>query len=252
MPVIPAITSRTALFLDFDGTLVPFAETPNAVQVPAVLVTLLADLQELLDGALAIVSGRQTGVLDQLLAPLRLPLAGEHGLQRRAASGRLLEQQPWPDSGFVLQACNRLAGQHPALLVERKQAGAALHYRRAPELETLCRKTLMGALEGHPQFELLQGKLVVEAVPAHVNKGRAIAAFLREPPFCGRVPVFVGDDATDESGFGTVQSHGGIAIKVGPGPTLARHRLASAQAVCAWLVAARDGLASRAGSKAAQ
>ena len=136
--------------------------------------------------------------------------------------------------------------------MERKQAGAALHYRRAPELETLCRKTLMGALEGHPQFELLQGKLVVEAVPAHVNKGHAIAAFLREPPFCGRVPLFVGDDATDESGFGTVQSHGGIAIKVGPGPTLARHRLASAQAVCAWLVAARDGLASRAGSKAAQ
>lgn len=252
MPAPPSITSRTALFLDFDGTLVPFAETPAAVQVPAVLVALLADLQRLLDGALAIVSGRQTGVLAQLLAPLRLPLAGEHGLQRRAASGRLLEQQPCPDSGFVLQACNRLARQHPALLVERKQAGVALHYRRAPGLETLCRDTLRGVLDGHSQFELLQGNLVVEAVPAHANKGHAIAAFLREPPFCGRVPVFVGDDATDESGFGTVQSHGGIAIKVGPGPTLARHRLASAQAVCAWLGAARDGLASRASSKAAQ
>lgn len=252
MPTFHSITSRTALFLDFDGTLVPFAETPGAVQVPSLLLPLLVDLQELLDGALAIVSGRQTGVLDQLLAPLRLPLAGEHGLQRRAASGRLLEQQPWPDSGFVLQACNRLVSQYPALLVECKQASVALHYRRAPELETLCRETLIGALEGHPQFDLLQGNLVVEAVPAHVNKGHAIAAFMREPPFYGRVPVFVGDDITDESGFGIVQSHGGIAIKVGPGPTLARYRLASAQAVCAWLGAVRDVLVSRAGSKEAQ
>lgn len=119
MPTFAPITSSTALFLDFDGTLVDFADTPGAVKVPATLISLLRGLQALLEGALAIVSGRQINVLDQFLAPLRLPLAGEHGLQRRTAAGRML-QQHGPDSSLVLQACRSLAAQHPALLVEQK------------------------------------------------------------------------------------------------------------------------------------
>lgn len=251
MPTFAPITSSTALFLDFDGTLVDFADTPDAVKVPATLISLLRGLQALLEGALAIVSGRQIDVLDQFLAPLRLPLAGEHGLQRRTAAGRML-QQHGPDSSLVLQACRSLAAQHPALLVEQKMAAVALHYRRAPELEALCRDTLGRALQGQTQFELLEGKLVVEAVPAHANKGHAIDAFLSEPPFCGRAPVFAGDDRTDESGFCTVQARGGHAIKVGPGATLARHRLGGVQAVHEWLAATQDLLACQAGSKAAR
>ena len=249
MSTLASITSRTALFLDFDGTLVDFADTPGAVQVPASLVSLLGGLQALLQGALAIVSGRQIDVLDRFLAPLRLPLAGEHGLERRTAAGRTL-QQHGPDSSMVLQACCSLAAQHPGLLVEQKQSAVALHYRRVPELEALCRDTLGRALQGQTQFELLQGKLVVEAVPARVNKGHAIGAFLSEPPFCGRMPVFAGDDMTDESGFCAVQARGGHAIKVGPGATLARHRLGSVQAVNEWLADTQDLLACQAAGKA--
>lgn len=136
--------------------------------------------------------------------------------------------------------------------MSKKQSAVALHYRRAPELEALCRDTLGRALQGQTQFELLEGKLVVEAVPAHANKGHAIDAFLSEPPFCGRAPVFAGDDRTDESGFCTVQARGGHAIKVGPGATLARHRLGGVQAVHEWLAATQDLLACQAGSKAAR
>lgn len=239
MQTPPRLTPDAALFLDFDGTLVALAETPEAIEVPPALVALLTDLHELLGGALAIVSGRQIDAIDRFLAPLRLPAAGEHGVQRRDAEGHMQEQRA-PDLGFVLESCNELAGAHPGLLVERKHAAIALHYRMAPDLEAVCREAMVRVLDGQPQLELLHGKFVFEVKPAGINKGIAIDAFLHEAPFAGRVPVFAGDDTTDESGFAVVQPRGGIAIKVGSGPTQALHRLDSTLAVYEWLLAARD------------
>lgn len=250
METPPLPTCRSALFLDFDGTLVPLAETPDAIRPDPALLPLLAGLQGRLDGALAIVTGRQIEVLDRYLAPLCLPAAGEHGLRRRDCSGRLHGRacaMPAP----VLQLCHALAQEHPALLVERKPSSIALHYRRAPQLAALCLVTLTRALQRWPQLELLQGKCVLEVRPAGMGsgmvtgKGSAIAAFLRESPFAGRVPVFVGDDVTDESGFAVVQAHGGMAIKVGEGASGARHRLDSPQAVHAWLQSACMHLAAQ-------
>ncbi|MGR4869241.1 trehalose-phosphatase [Variovorax sp. LARHSF232] len=244
MQTPPRLTPDAALFLDFDGTLVGIAETPEAIEVPQGLVALLTDLHDWLGGALAVVSGRQIDVLDRFLAPLRLPAAGEHGVQRRDASGEMSEQAP-PDLEAVLDVANHLAGAHPDLLVERKHAAVALHYRRAPELEVLCRNTLLGIIAKDPQLELLHGKAVFEVKPAGVNKGIAIDAFLREAPFAGRLPVFAGDDTTDESGFAVVQPLGGVAIKVGAGPSLARHRLESPRAVFEWLAGARPAVPAR-------
>lgn len=239
----PRLTPDAALFLDFDGTLVAIAETPEAIHVPAAMVPLLSDLHDLLGGALAVVSGRQIDVLDRFLAPLRLPAAGEHGVQRRDAEGRMQEQRAL-DLTAVLDTANELARVHEGLLVERKHAAIALHYRLAPQLEAVCRDAMARVIDGQPQFELLHGKFVFEVKPAGINKGIAIDAFLREAPFAGRVPVFAGDDTTDESGFAIVQPRGGVAIKVGSGPSLALHRLDSPRAVFEWLVAARDLLAS--------
>lgn len=238
-PPLPGLDS--ALFLDFDGTLVAIAETPEAVEVPAGLVPLLVELHDLLDGALAVVSGRPIDVLDRFLAPLRLPSAGEHGVQRRDAEGRVQEQAP-PDLRPVLEAANALAARHTGLLVERKHAAIALHYRLAPHLETLCRDTLAEAVGSDPAVEVLHGKCVVEVKPAGVNKGIAIDAFLKEAPFEGRRPFFAGDDTTDETGFAAVQTRGGLGFKVGPGTTHAQARLASPRAVLDWLHATRDAL----------
>lgn len=238
-PLLPG--PDAALFLDFDGTLVAIAETPEAVEVPPGLVALLIELHDLLGGALAVVSGRQIDVLDRFLTPLRLPMAGEHGVQRRDAGGEMREQAP-PDLAAVLQAANALAARHTGLLVERKHAAIALHYRQAPQLEALCLDTLAIAVGSDPGLELLHGKCVVEVKPAGVNKGIAIGAFLQEAPFAGRRPLFAGDDTTDESGFAVVQAHGGLGIKVGGGSSHAQARLASPRAVLAWLQAARDAL----------
>jgi trehalose 6-phosphate phosphatase len=242
MQTPPRLTPDAALFLDFDGTLVALAETPEAIEVPSGLVALLGDLHDLLGGALAVVSGRQIDAIDRFLAPLRLPAAGEHGVQRRDAAGEMLEQKP-PDLLAVLDVANKLAGEHPGLLVERKHAAVALHYRLAPDMEALCRDAMWSIIAHQPQLELLHGKFVFEVKPAGVNKGIAIDAFLQEKPFAGRVPVFAGDDTTDESGFAVVQPRGGIAVKVGSGPSLATHRLESPRAVFEWLVQARDLLA---------
>ena len=145
---------------------------------------------------------------------------------------------------MILEVANELARVHEGLLVERKHAAVALHYRMAPQLEAVCRDAMVRAIDGQAQFELLHGKFVFEVKPAGVNKGTAVTAFMQEAPFQGRVPVFAGDDTTDETGFAVVQPRGGVAIKVGSGPTQALHRLDSTLAVYEWLLEARDLLAN--------
>lgn len=250
MQTPPRLTSDAALFLDFDGTLVALAETPEAIEVPPALVALLTDLHALLGGALAIVSGRQIDSIDRFLAPLRLPAAGEHGVERRDATGAMHEHHT-PDLHAVLAAVNELAGRHTGLLVERKHAAIALHYRLAPDLEDVCQEAMSRIVAGKPHFELLHGKFVFEIKPSGINKGTAIDAFMQEAPFAGRTPVFAGDDTTDETGFAVVQPRGGVAIKVGTGPTQAAHRLESPLAVYEWLLAARDLLQMPAGGEPA-
>jgi trehalose 6-phosphate phosphatase len=126
----------------------------------------------------------------------------------------------------VEAAARNLAAQHPGLLVEDKRSSLALHYRQRPELEDLCIATMQQAVEESPGLTLLRGKMVAEAKPGGASKGRAIEDFLREAPFAGRTPVFIGDDITDEVGFSTVQRLGGIGLKVGDGPSVAWRRIA--------------------------
>lgn len=234
MPRIDA--RRSALFLDFDGTLAELAPQPEAVHVPDELIALLSQLHAALDGALAVVSGRRLSDLDTFLAPLHLPVAAEHGAELRLASGER-HTGPRPPLGHVLRVAQALADQHAGLRMERKSAAVALHYRQAPELEALCVAAMAEAVLRSPGLELLHGKCVVEAKPAGVDKGRAIAAFMAEPPFACRLPMFAGDDTTDEAGFAWVQAAGGDGVKVGPGPSLAHHRCTDPLALRAWLAA---------------
>ncbi|WP_442783437.1 trehalose-phosphatase [Collimonas fungivorans] len=221
-----------ALFLDFDNTLVDFAPLPESVVVPPDLITTLQRLQRAANGALAIVSGRPLKQIDHFLSPLRLPVAGVHGAERRSADGRMT-QLAVPDIERLLVCLQPLTLQHAGLLLEVKRGALALHYRRAPHLEQICVQAMSEALAHEQGFSLLRGNMVVEAKAADADKGKAIAAFMEEAPFAGRRPLFIGDDITDEVGFAWVQSEtaGGLGIKVGLGPSLARARIASPAAV---------------------
>jgi len=230
----PDLDSRCALFLDFDGTLVDIAPTPDAVVVPPGLTDALGRLSRWLDGAIALISGRPISQLDRWLAPLALPAAGVHGAERRRADG-VVERRALPELDAVAHVAQALAMAHPGLLVERKTCAVALHYRGAPQCEALCRAAMQDVAARQPALHLMNGKMVIEVLPRGVSKGHAVEQFMGEAPFEGRRPVFVGDDVTDEAGFEAVQRAGGVAVRVGRGPSVAAHGLASPQAVLRWL-----------------
>ncbi|MCW5654206.1 trehalose-phosphatase [Hydrogenophaga sp.] len=235
MSTLPRLlTDRSALFLDFDGTLADLALRPDAVVIPRELVPLLDRLHERLHGALALVTGRAREDIEPMLSPWRWPAAFEHGSVRQSSHGLFTEPEP---VGLlrVLRAARELAARHEGLLVEHKRTSVALHFRLAPALEAACLDTLERAVGNDAHLQLLHGKAVIEVKPSRVNKGLAIEAFMRETPFAGREPLFAGDDVTDEAGFGVVQRLGGAGIKVGAGTSIARHRCASPEALRAWL-----------------
>ncbi|MBX3622816.1 MAG: trehalose-phosphatase [Rhizobacter sp.] len=231
------LTADCALFLDFDGTLVEIAAEPQSVQPAADLPEVLAGLNQRLNGALAVVSGRPIAEIDEQLQPLRLCVAGVHGAERRAADG-YVRRMPVGllDEAVALVAA--LCAQHPALRMERKPGAVALHYRQAPELEALCLATVEEAVQRSQGMALIRGKMVVEMKPGRATKGAAVRAYMDTAPFRSRRPWFFGDDVTDESAFEVVQAMGGVAVRVGEGETLATHRLPDPGAVLQWLQAA--------------
>jgi trehalose 6-phosphate phosphatase len=230
----PPLTKQSALFLDFDGTLAELAPRPDAIVVPGELLQLLQRLHRQLGGALAIVTGRAQADIEPFLAPLQLPSAFEHGAIRRNAQHRISREEA-PALDAVLAAAQSLAARHTGLLVERKSNSMALHFRLAPHLENECVRAMEDAVRYAPCLQLLRGKAVVEAKSSRVGKGLAIEAFMAESPFAGRSPVFAGDDVTDEPGFEAVQRQGGAGIKVGPGDSVARHRVSDPLALRQWL-----------------
>ena len=238
MTTLPPLSGRTALFLDFDGTLAEIVPTPELASMPDETKRALAALQQSLGGALAVVSGRRIADLDVLLSPLRFPAAGLHGLERRDAAGRL---HPAPLPASINQLRARLAGfvgASPGIRLEDKGVSLALHYREAPEAGPACEAAMAEATADLPDLHLIHGKMVVEAKPRGATKGTAIRVFMTEEPFRGRTPVFAGDDVTDEDGFTAVSELGGAGIKVGPGETRANFRVPSVAALRAWLAEA--------------
>jgi trehalose 6-phosphate phosphatase len=230
MTFYDALCPTCALFLDFDGTLVDIASHPQAVVVPNGLAATLARWREVLGGAVAVVSGRPIQQIDGFLAPLVLSVAGVHGAERRRADGSLARQTLLPMQP-VVDAATALVRAHPTLQMEYKRGAVAVHYRQAPQLQFLCLSTMQAAVERSEGLTLLCGKMVVEAKPSCISKSQAIDAFMQEAPFAARTPVFVGDDVTDESAFASVQRRGGIGVKVGEGPTVARIRVANPMAM---------------------
>jgi trehalose 6-phosphate phosphatase len=214
---LPAIRSDWALFLDIDGTLLDFAETPDQVTVPPGLLDILRALYARLGGAVALVSGRPIETLDRLFEPLRLPAAGQHGAElRAAATGEIVRTPPPSHLADVSAQLRRFAATHPGVLVEDKNASVAVHYRRAPqfrdELEAFTRAAIA---TNNEHMELLEAVMAFDVKLRSVDKGRAVAWFMHRPPFAGRVPVFIGDDHTDEYGFAEVAERAGYAIQVG-------------------------------------
>jgi trehalose 6-phosphate phosphatase len=237
----PQPDAGCALFFDFDGTLTEIAPTPDAVTVDERLHGLLSTLAGALGGAVAVVSGRPVADIDRLLEPLKLPVAGVHGAERRGHDGRLrrITVGDLRPAQALLEAFVR---ERPGLLLETKPGSFALHFRQAPALEDACLAVMHEAMQRVDDMTLLRGKMIVELKPRRAGKGQAVRGFLDEPPFRLRRPWFFGDDVSDEAAFETVQARGGVAVKVGDGDSLAAHRLPDPAALHRWMALAADAL----------
>jgi trehalose 6-phosphate phosphatase len=234
-PPPPDLLDGAALFLDFDGTLVDLAETPDAIRVPDALAPLLGRLRRRLDGRIAVVSGRALADLERHLPLTDIAFSGSHGLELRLADGTALPLSVPAGLEDVTARVHRFAEAEPGLLVEQKPAGIAVHYRRRPDAgEDVA--AFVEEVARERGFKVQRGHMVVELRPHGADKGDALRAFMSEPHFAGARPVFVGDDLTDEHAFAAASALGGAGVLVGPErATAARYRLNGVAEVAAWL-----------------
>ena len=227
--------ARAALFADLDGTLTPIRPRPEDVGPDPRRTALLDRLCHALGGAIAVVSGRALEDLDRVLEGGVSAIAAVHGLIRRRATGERIDTAVDPLSETVRLAIQVFADAHPAVRTEDKGVALTLHYRAAPDLGDACR-ALADRLAREHGLTVQLGDMVVELRAPGPTKADATAAFMAEPPFAGRVPIFIGDDFTDEDGFAAAQRLGGFGVVVGQRrPSIARYALADPDAVLAWL-----------------
>ncbi|HEX9049040.1 MAG TPA: bifunctional alpha,alpha-trehalose-phosphate synthase (UDP-forming)/trehalose-phosphatase [Anaeromyxobacter sp.] len=255
-PVVEAALRRArearplALLLDYDGTLVPFAPTPELAAPDRELLDLLAALAARPGTEVHVVSGRRRGGLERWLGALPVGLHAEHGLWTRFRGQAWAQAEtaatPWREP--VLAILREFADRTPGSLVEEKTAGAAWHYRSAdPDLGAAQAKELtlhLSTVLANLPVEILPGDAVVEVRPHGMNKGRAVTRILgRARP--GTIILAMGDDRTDEDMFAALPA-GHLAIHVGPAPSRAPVRLAGVREARVFLraIAARPPLAA--------
>jgi trehalose 6-phosphate phosphatase len=244
---LPAAHENWALFLDIDGTLLDLAPTPSAVVVPPDLPPLLQALGRALNGAVALVTGRSLADVDALFAPLTLTAAGQHGAEIRLAGHET--QQLGSSNGILKALMGRIeafAEARPGILVEGKGMTIAVHCRQVPQYQhELGRFLTQLAAEHGDRLETIQGHRVFEIKPRNVSKRTAVEHLMHAVPFAGRLPLFIGDDRTDEDGFAAVRALGGHAIRVGPEqPSIATWRMSDPACVRAFLSRAAAALSA--------
>jgi len=227
----------TALFLDLDGTLAAIEPRPEDVGPEPWRTSLLRELGERLGGKLAVISGRSLEEVDRILEGSVPAVAAVHGLVRRKADGTIEQAPAAPSLAEARARFETMAKAHPDLKLEDKGVSIALHYRQAPQLGIRVRDEA-NSIAAATGLKLQLGDMVAEICTPGQDKGAALKAFMREPPFQRAAPVFVGDDLTDENGFRAARALGGVSVLVGPmRPTAADLRLDSVAAVRAWLEA---------------
>lgn len=235
LPPPPARIDRLALFLDLDGVLAPLAPRPQDVMPDPRRTAVLTRLRRVLDGRVAVVSGRTLVEIDRITDGAAPAASGVHGLERRGADGVMAATEPHPAVRTTVEAFAAFAAVRPGVLVEDKGLATGLHYRQAPG-EGDAATALARRLAEETGLTLQPGDMVLELKTPGADKGKAVSAFMAEAPFRGAVPVMLGDDLTDEHGFRAAEALGGFGVLVGePRPTAARYGLGGVDEVLGWL-----------------
>jgi trehalose 6-phosphate phosphatase len=171
-----------------------------------------------------------------MLGPLAeaLALSGSHGNEHRWRGVTAHPVRP-PALDAAVDALTDFADAHPGALVEIKSYSVALHYRQAPSIGAPA-QAIAARLAAEHELSLECGKMVVELRVAGGDKGVAVRRLMARPPMAGTLPLFLGDDLTDEAGFEAARALGGMGILVGePRSTAAEFGLPDVAAARAWL-----------------
>ena len=227
---------RVLLLFDYDGTLTPIVARPEDAVLPGEVRRLLRSLAAHPRYASGIVSGRSLDDLSTLADVPGLILAGNHGMEIRGQGMDFVHPGAVAARGVLDEVESGLVdalGDVPGVIVEHKGLTLSVHYRtvaaqNAPAIESAV-SAVASPYVDRGEIRLTRGKKVIEARPnISWDKGRAIEKIREE---CGDapLPVYFGDDRTDEDGFRVVQAMGGVAVFVGEPRegTVALHQLDS-------------------------
>ena len=220
-PLILAEPQAYALFVDFDGTLADIAPSPELVTVEPSLPQDIIHLQDLLGGAMALVTGRRIAEVNRHLAPACLPGSGLHGLEFSSVPfGPAEAAGPAEQIGVgfphaLFDSIVAITRGMTGVRLENKGPILSIHYRQAPEVASELALKLARLLnEQSLGFHLKQGRAVYELIPNGTSKGTALTEIMRHPPFAGRRPIMIGDDLADEEAFAVARAANGWGLTV--------------------------------------
>jgi trehalose 6-phosphate synthase/phosphatase len=218
------------IFLDYDGTLVPFETNPRSAKPDAELKSLLKNLAQDPKNEVVIISGRKKEDLTEFFQNLAIGFVAEHGAWVRDTQGK------WTITGtfstdwkaIVKPILERYKDRTPGALIEEKNYSLVWHYRKAnPELAAVRVAELKDALyflTANLKVEVAEGNKIVEVKNAGINKGRAAASWIEEKKW--DFMLAIGDDLTDEDLFRELPDSA-YSIKVGLAPSTAKFRFKS-------------------------
>jgi trehalose-phosphatase len=222
------------IICDYDGVLAPLVDEPDQAFANERSIDALVALAALPDTHVAVVSGRSVGVLEALCSfPAVIRLVGSHGSEYRDGPGFELDPAQIALLAQIADRFRQLAAHDRGFIVESKPFSVAFHYRMAdPALAERAVAAIERGPASWPEVKVKTGKKVFELAVIAADKGTAVEQLRHQ--LGAKTVLFVGDDITDEDAF-AVLGVGDVGIKVGPGQTLAEHRLVDTDDVAALL-----------------
>ena len=210
------------LFLDYDGTLTPIVSLPELALCPFEVKKNLEELRDLPGVYVAIISGRSLYDLRKKVGVSDIIYVGNHGLEIEYPDGRhkkILSFTRTRELESITQNLQNALKEIPGIHFEAKGPILSVHYHNVPqEFSEQIRHAIEEEL--HPwkgRWKIASGKMVLEIQPnVDFHKGKAVREILKTFPSVGVLPIYLGDDQTDEDAFRVLKGHG-ISVFIGPG-----------------------------------